>query len=159
MIKMICFDMDGTIYNFYEVENWLEKLRAEDVSPYLDGGDLCDMAELVRLCNELRSHGVEIRVISHLAGGNPSPAYNEAVRKAKREWLESKGFPADKIHLRKYGSPKADAIRADLKRNPGEAVLFDDNPAVRKSWTLGPAINPETVDIINFLSGILEKMC
>ena len=33
MLKMICFDMDGTIADLYAVPNWLEKLRAYDASP------------------------------------------------------------------------------------------------------------------------------
>ena len=33
-MKMICFDMDGTIADLYAVPNWLDKLRAEDASPY-----------------------------------------------------------------------------------------------------------------------------
>lgn len=32
-MKMICFDMDGTIADLYAVPNWLDKLRAEDASP------------------------------------------------------------------------------------------------------------------------------
>lgn len=35
-MKMICFDMDGTIADLYAVPNWLDKLRAEDASPYAD---------------------------------------------------------------------------------------------------------------------------
>ena len=34
MLKMICFDMDGTIADLYAVDNWLAKLRAEDETPY-----------------------------------------------------------------------------------------------------------------------------
>ena len=36
MPKMICFDMDGTIADLYAVPGWLEKLRAEDATPYRD---------------------------------------------------------------------------------------------------------------------------
>jgi len=34
-MKAIYFDMDGTIADFYSVENWLEDLRMENVAPYI----------------------------------------------------------------------------------------------------------------------------
>ena len=43
MKKMICFDMDGTIADLYNVPNWLPKLRAEDASPYEDAAPIYDM--------------------------------------------------------------------------------------------------------------------
>ena len=49
MLKMICFDMDGTVADLYGVENWLEKLRAYDASPYLVATPMCDMEELADL--------------------------------------------------------------------------------------------------------------
>lgn len=44
--KSINWDMDGTIANLYSVPDWLEKLRAEDPSPYLDADPMCDMKNL-----------------------------------------------------------------------------------------------------------------
>ena len=35
-MKQIWFDMDGTLADLYGVENWLEKLRASDPSPYAE---------------------------------------------------------------------------------------------------------------------------
>ncbi len=40
---MICFDMDGTIADLYNVPNWLERLQAEDATPYLEAKPLWDM--------------------------------------------------------------------------------------------------------------------
>ena len=31
--KMICFDMDGTIADLYNVPNWLEMMRDENTAP------------------------------------------------------------------------------------------------------------------------------
>lgn len=30
----VCFDMDGTIADFFGVEGWLEMLHNEDTTPY-----------------------------------------------------------------------------------------------------------------------------
>lgn len=60
----IYFDMDGTIANLYGVENWLEKLRACDASPYEEAEPLIDLAQLARLLNKLQRKGYEIGIIS-----------------------------------------------------------------------------------------------
>ena len=46
MTKAIYFDMDGTVANLYDVPNWLEKLQAQDVTPYIEAKPLIDMEEL-----------------------------------------------------------------------------------------------------------------
>ena len=48
MDKMIIFDMDGTIADLYSVNNWLDKLRAFDVTPYKNAKPLYDM-EILKL--------------------------------------------------------------------------------------------------------------
>ena len=40
MKKAIFWDMDGTIADLYNVPNWLDKLRAEDTSPYREAKPL-----------------------------------------------------------------------------------------------------------------------
>ena len=50
----IYFDMDGTIANLYSVENWLEKLRSEDATPYEEAKPLIRLATLARLLNKLQ---------------------------------------------------------------------------------------------------------
>ena len=82
----IYFDMDGTIANLYGVENWLEKLRAEDVSPYVEAEPLVDMRELSRLLNVLQLSGVNLGIISWLSK-DATKEYDKMVRRAKREWL------------------------------------------------------------------------
>lgn len=142
MGKMICFDMDGTIADLYGVPGWLEKLRAEDASPYRDAAPMWDMEALNRVLLALIDEGWEIRVISWLSKG-ASPAYKKAIREAKREWLARYNFPAEKVHLVAYGTTKANAIR-----NSGAApgVLVDDQQKIRDGWTMGEAIDPLAVD-------------
>lgn len=151
MNKMICFDMDGTIADFYSVPHWLEKLHMEDASPYLEAKPLWDMEALRQVLLDLISTGWEIRVISWLARDS-SEEYKEAVRRAKRAWLRMYNFPAEKIHLVAYGTTKADCVR----RATTAAILIDDNQKVRDGWHLGETIDPQAVNLIDELKKLLE---
>ena len=51
MKKTICFDMDGTIADFYGVENWLEYLKSENPYPYMIAKPLVNMSALARVLN------------------------------------------------------------------------------------------------------------
>lgn len=152
-IKMVCFDMDGTIADLYSVDNWLEMLRAEDTTPYRIAQPLCNMIELARVCDKLRANGIEIRIITWLSKGS-TEYYKKAVRKAKAEWLKAHGFIADHFHAIQYGTTKADSIRQYLRADE-TAILIDDDARVRKGWNMGKTINPITTDIIQELERLL----
>ena len=155
MLKMICFDMDGTIADLYAVPNWLEKLRAYDASPYLTAKPMCDMEELAFLFDVARYRGIEIRIISWLSK-DTTKEYDELVRIAKQAWLEAMGLPIDHFHGVAYGATKADSIRRYLDTSKGEtAILFDDNEKVRNGWHMGEAIDPAEQDICEVLKNIL----
>lgn len=47
-MKTIYFDLDGTLVNLYNVPNWLQKIRSEDVSPYLDAEPLVNFSLFAR---------------------------------------------------------------------------------------------------------------
>lgn len=149
MVKMICFDMDGTIADLYGVDNWLAKLRAEDASAYTEAVAMWDMEELNSVLRALQNKGIEIRVITWLSKDS-SEEFKIATRKAKREWLEKVNFPFDKFHGIQYGATKADSIRNSLASNE-TAILIDDNNKVRNGWSLGKTINPTTENIIEVL--------
>ena len=149
MVKMICFDMDGTIADLYGVDNWLAKLRAEDASAYTEAAAMWDMEELNSVLRALQNKGVEVRVITWLSKDS-SEEFKIATRKAKREWLEKVNFPFDKFHGVQYGATKADSVRNSLASNE-TAVLIDDNDKVRNGWNLGKTINPTTENIIEVL--------
>ena len=152
-IKMICFDMDGTIADLYAVENWLPMLRAFDPTPYAVAEPMWDMAELASLLRQCQTIGIEIRIITWLSKDSTAE-YDRAVREAKREWLEAQGFPFDHFHGVKYGATKADSIRRYLAEDE-TAILFDDNAKVRQGWTMGEAIDPIETDILDFLRGLV----
>ena len=150
MAKMICFDMDGTIADFYSVPNWLDKLRAEDPSPYSDAAPMWNMEELRKILLLLISEGWEVRVISWLSKDS-NESYKDEVRKAKLEWLAKYDFPYRRCHLVAYGTTKADCVR----RWASPAILVDDNEKVRNGWHLGETIDPTKVDLIEELRKLL----
>lgn len=151
MSKMICLDMDGTIADLYSVSNWLDRLRAEDPTPYLEAKPLVDMEELASVLNILSNQGWEVRVISWLSKG-ASKAYGAEIRRAKRKWLEDYNVPISKAHLVAYGTTKADCVR----KQTSFAILFDDDERVRRGWHLGTTVNPQEEDILQYLRELVE---
>lgn len=153
-VKMVCFDMDGTIANLYMVEGWLEMLRSEDPTPYRMAEPMWNMSELTNLLLTMQAVGIEIRIVTWLSKDS-SEEYKDEVRLAKREWLAEQNFPFDHFHGVQYGATKADSVRRYL--NEGEtAILIDDNDRVREGWTLGETINPTNTDIIEALRALLD---
>lgn len=145
MNKTIVFDMDGTIADFYGVENWLIEIRNESTKPYEIAEPLYNIETLNTILEFLKMSGWRIVVTSWLAKDS-TKEYKEKVRKAKLEWLKKYDFPFDEIHLVQYGTTKANCTR----HIGGFQVLVDDNEKVRKGWTLG--------DTINANENILEKL-
>ena len=154
-VKMICFDMDGTIADLYAVNGWLESLRNFDPTPYAEAKPMWDMVELAEALMALKSVGTEIRIITWLAMDS-TPDYNKAVREAKREWLENCGFPFDNFHGVRYGATKADSVRRYLAEDE-TAILIDDNAKVREGWTLGETVDPTAIDIVEYIKGLLNQ--
>ncbi len=153
MLKMICFDMDGTIADLYGVHNWLPKLRQEDPSPYCEACPMWHMEKLASILREIQNVGIEIRIISWLSKDS-SEEYKEATRQAKREWLERYDFPFDFFHGIQYGATKADSIRKYLREDE-EAILIDDNAKVRAGWHMGETIDPTACDLLEVLASLL----
>lgn len=153
-MKMLCFDMDGTIADLYGVDGWLDYLQKETSWPYLIAKPLCDMEALRDVLLKLKEQGWEIRIISWLSKDS-SEAYKSAVRMAKIGWLCNYNFPLDACHLVAYGTTKADCVRH--YHNKGDNfILVDDNKKVCDGWHLGDAINPQEVDIIQYLEKLVE---
>lgn len=151
MNKTLVFDMDGTIANLYGVDGWLNDLRTEKTRPYVEAEPLYDMDTLNDLLEVFKMCGWRVVVTTWLAKG-ATKDYDEAVRKAKLEWLEKYNFPYDEIHLVKYGTTKANCTR----QMGGYQVLVDDNEKVRNGWNLGDTINAQN-DIIEALVELLAR--
>jgi hypothetical protein len=149
MEKALVFDMDGTIADLYGVEGWLDDLRAENPRPYIEAKPLYNMLVLNELLKLFQNMGWKIIVTSWLAK-NSTKEYDEKVRTAKRNWLAENGFPADEIHIVKYGTTKANCTR----KQGGFQILIDDNADVRKGWNLGDTIDANS-NIIKELVALL----
>lgn len=147
MTKAIVFDMDGTIADLYNVTNWLADLRTENTRPYEVASALYPDEVLNELLHTLKARGYKIIVTSWTSKGG-SKEYNKAVKKSKVEWLKAHNFPADEIHVVKYGTPKHYVTRgkADFQ------ILVDDNADVRNAWTLGTTINANN----NILEALMQ---
>ena len=151
MEKILVFDMDGTIADLYNVEGWLEDLRAENVRPYDIAEPIYDMDVLNEILNILKDMGWKIIVTTWLAQ-NSTKAYKEEVARVKKGWLDRYNFPYDKVHAVKYGTTKANCTRS----LGGFQILVDDNEKVRRGWHLGDTINANE-NIIEKLIDIIEN--
>jgi len=134
--KVIVFDMDGTIADFYGVSGWLDDLNNHRTRPYEIAKPLYNMVELVKILKDLKKIGYVIAITTWLSA-NSTKEYDDRVRKAKLEWLKKYSFPYDEIHLVKYGTTKANCTR----KLGGFQILVDDNEKIRKGWNLGATIN------------------
>ena len=155
MIKEICFDMDFTLAALYDVPHWLEMLRAYDPTPYEVAEPMLDMGLLAEALQRLKTFGITISIVTWLSKDS-TPAYDEAVREAKKEWLDRYGFPYDHFHGVKYGATKADSVRKRI-HDGEEAILIDDNAKVREGWHLGATIDPTAENIIEALKELLKE--
>ena len=129
MVKEINFDMDGTIADFYGVENWLDYLINRDPYPYENARPLVNLSVLARYLNKLQREGYAINIISWLAK-NSTEEFDEMVTFAKKKWLK-KHLPSvnwNKITIVQYGVNKATL---------GNGILFDDEENNRKMWGQG----------------------
>lgn len=147
--KVIVFDMDGTIADFYGVNGWLDDLNNRSTRPYEMAAPLYDMNELCELLEELKKIGYIIAITTWLSA-NSTREYDNEVRKAKLKWLARYNFPYDEIHLVKYGTTKANCTR----KLGGFQILVDDNEKVRKGWNLGATIDANE-NIIEMLRELL----
>ena len=126
MTRQINFDMDGTLANFYGVENWLDYLMARDTTPYAIAKPLFNFSALARVLNRLQREGYEICVISWLAK-NSTDEFNQRITEVKLQWL-AKHLPSvkwDNVSIVPYGTPKSTC---------GRGILFDDEEPNRNEW-------------------------
>lgn len=142
----IFFDMDGTIADFYGVENWLNYLIASDTLPYEIAKPLVKLNSLARILNRLQRNGYKIGIISWLSK-NGTDAYNNAVTETKKNWLKKHlaSVDFDEIHIVKYGTPKQMFAKTE------NDILFDDEERNRNNWT-GKAFDVNA--IIEILKGM-----
>ena len=135
----INFDMDGTLASLYTVENWLDKLIANDESPYMDAKPMFRQSALVRVLNRLQRNGYRLAIISWLSKSG-TEAYNEKVAETKKAQL-AKHLPSvrwDEITIVPYGTPKENYSHTAWD------ILFDDEEKNRENW-IGDAYDVENI--------------
>lgn len=148
-MKTIYFDMDGTIADLYNCDNWLEDILTEKPTPYIEAKPMVSMTELKINLRKLRRKGYKLGVISWLAKDS-SEHYQKIVAEAKINWLNSHiNLDFDEIHIIPYGSPKHE-IAQDKS-----GVIFDDDVRVRRDW-LGNALDPQEHNIIKILEELIK---
>ena len=138
------FDMDGTLFDLYGVEDWLPQLRAEDTSPYLAAKPMINFSLLARYLNRIQRAGHKIMVVSWTSKES-SPEYHSQVAWAKFKSLR-RHLPSvhwDAIIFANYGTEKSILVK------DSKAFLFDDDEGVRTNWQGGLAFEP--VDIFRVL--------
>lgn len=151
-MQAIYFDLDQTLADLAGVPQWLEKLRAEDATPYADASPLVDMVRLAAIIAKLRSAGVTVGVISWGAMGGTAE-YTRRVKRVKMAWCKYWGLTFDEFHVVKYGTPKHWV--AKCKRG----ILVDDNSDVRQTWTLGATVDAsDSHRMMEQLENILQKV-
>ena len=155
-VRMIVWDMDGTMADLYGVDGWLEMLENENPLPYEIAKPMWDMERLVNVIRGLQDFGIEQRIVTWLSM-NSSEEYKTETRRAKREWLEQFDFPFDHFHGVQFGATKADSVRKFLADDE-TAILIDDSAKVRKGWHLGETVDPTETDVIDFLEALLESL-
>ena len=148
-MNAIYFDMDGTVYDLYGVDGWLEMLTTENVTAYECGKPMYDMEKLNALLEQFVALGFVIGVVTWTAmHGNRE--FNRATHKVKLEWVREHMPTVTEFHCVKYGTPKHKV--AKIKN----AILVDDNSAVRDAWN-GYTINAAE-NILPQLEALLEKV-
>ena len=150
-MKKIWFDMDGTLFDLYGVDNWLEKLISCDSSPYRDAEPLIRFSHLARVLNALQRKGYHIGIISWLSKES-TPQYNLEVTAVKMEALKMH-LPSvhwNEIHIIPYGENKSQyAEKYD--------ILFDDEMHNRISWNEAGGIALDEKNILGILKILLDK--
>ena len=149
MNKKIYFDMDGTFYNLYGYENWLECILSEKTECYTKGNLLVDYDNFVTILLKLKEKGYTIGIITWLSK-NATRNYQNKVRSAKYRYIQ-KNFSGifDEVHIIQYGKNKNQYAEKGF-------ILFDDEENNRIQWN-EKGISYNVNDMLMTLQEILEN--
>ena len=139
----VYFDLDGTLYNLYGIENWLETIETEQKGIFNSYGlnlveRIKDLEELDEVIKQLSIYGVEFNVITWLPMG-ASVEYEEICAKEKKEWVRKYLPFINEIVCQPYGTPKQKGI----SKRASKMILIDDNKEVCNMW----ATNKQRISI------------
>lgn len=149
-MNTIYFDMDGTFYNLYGFDGWLECILSEKTECYKNSTLLVDYDSFVNVLNELKEKGYTIGIITWLSK-NASKQYQNKVRMTKYHYIKKNfGDIFDEIHILQYGKDKS----YYCKEND---ILFDDEMPNREKWENKNGIAYDVNEIVTILQNILTK--
>lgn len=158
MTTKIYFDLDGTVYDLYNIENWELKLRSENADVFNEGNFIGDYAKFIAVCAELIKKGVQFGVITWLPM-QATEEYERECAEVKREWVK-KFIPfVTEFTVQTYGIPKQNAIIKRAKR----MYLLDDNTEVCEIWKtekmrIAINVNRGELTTIEALEKILDEI-
>ena len=143
--KVLNLDMDGTIANLYQMENWLENLEKEKLDFSLAKPIFDD--NFINKVIELKKKGFYIQIITWLPPHPASIEYQSMVSRQKLEWIR-KYFPiVDAYFILPYGKNKAGVCnKYDLN------FLVDDNIEIVNSWNESFKDKNEVVETLGILT-------
>lgn len=155
MSMRIYFDLDGTVYDLYNVPNWLEILRNENPDVYTMGEKLFS-DELYKVAATLMRYGVKFGVITW-GSMVASPEFEIESENAKRQWVNENLPFVETFVYQQYGTPKQQAIKNRTKND----ILIDDNSEVLKVWInnktrTGYQVTKEN-NVVDILKEILKQ--
>ena len=131
----IFMDMDGTLFNLYGKDNWLDLLENEISGAFVGDGmknslmPALNLESMHNIIYDLMDLGVSFGIISWTPFA-ASPIYEETCRNEKLNWL-TQNFPMiTDIAIIPYGIEKQKAIT----KRAQTMYLIDDNSEVCKTW-------------------------
>lgn len=152
MNKILVFDMDGTIVDFYGVEGWLDYLINENTTPYDIAKPIYEMTMIKTLLEILKDLGWQVVITSWLSK-NGTESYNRKVTESKKKWLDRFNFPYDVLNIVEYGTEKSSCTT----NFGGYQILFDDEKQNIESWKNGKAIDVTKENIFDVLVELIIK--
>ena len=98
----VYLDMDGTIADLYSTDAWLERLTAEDETPFLEAEPMTTEETLL---NIFPTDIYDVRVLT-MTPKDATKEYCDRVREAKEAWLNTYFPNIEKRYYKAYGDNK-----------------------------------------------------
>ena len=117
----IILDLDGTLYDLYNVDNWLEKVESGDPSVFTEGGALVNIDKLNKKIEIFQKMGCTFSVVTWLPMG-ATEKYKKECYSRKMNWCRENLPTISEVNIIDYGIGKH-LYRKKDKFN----YLIDDN--------------------------------